>query len=129
MFDIFHSLVFYYVLSIFLDNRNGGQKELREHIGEKHEPFRDIKCPTCGEVFRSRLKLALHIKDTHLRARGARFDGDGPGKNVKCPTCKQFFESRQKLALHIQEKHLQERLQRLGVSICKCFDNKTCKKF
>lgn len=92
----------------------GGQKELREHIGEKHEPFRDIKCPTCGEVFRSRLKLALHIKDTHLRARGARFDGDGPGKNVKCPTCKQFFENRQKLALHIQEKHLQERIQRLG---------------
>ena len=90
---------------------------MREHIGEKHEPFRDIKCPTCGEIFRSRLKLALHIKDTHLRARGARFDGDGPGKNVKCPTCKQFFESRQKLALHIQEKHLQERLQRLGVSM------------
>ena len=100
-----------------LNSRNGGQKELREHIGEKHEPFRDIKCPTCGDVFRSRLKLALHIKDTHLRARGARFDGDGPGKNVKCPTCKQFFENRQKLALHIQEKHLQERLQRLGVSL------------
>ena len=97
--------------------RVGGQKELREHIGEKHEPFRDIKCPTCGEIFRSRLKLALHIKETHLRARGARFDGDGPGKNVKCPTCKQFFENRQKLALHIQEKHLQERLQRIGVSI------------
>ena len=105
-----------YVL-LSLNSRNGGQKELREHIGEKHEPFRDIKCPTCGDVFRSRLKLALHIKDTHLRARGARFDGDGPGKNVKCPTCKQFFENRQKLALHIQEKHLQERLQRLGVSL------------
>ena len=89
---------------------------MRDHIAEKHEPFREVKCPTCGEAFKSRLNLALHIKDTHLRARGARFEGDGPGKNVKCPTCKHFFENRQKLALHIQERHLKERLQRLGVS-------------
>lgn len=88
------------------------QRQLNEPLTA---PPAEIKCPTCSKPFGSRPKLALHIKEVHLRERGARFDGEGrPVRNVvKCPTCRMYFESRQKLAIHIRESHLVERLSRI----------------